>query len=103
MGCRSCRRKTHGLRYDPLYLSWHGLKKKRKPFVPEWENFQTFERWARPYYEKGWKLIRVNATLPYGPDNCDYVPIRRKKLQWVAAGDTALPIGLVHTEVENVA
>lgn len=103
MGCRSCRRKTHGLRYHPLYLSWHGLKKKRKPFVPEWENFKTFERWARGFYEKGWKLIRVDATLPYGPDNCDYVPICRKRGVIVPVGEAALPIGSIQTQVENVA
>lgn len=97
LGCRSCRRKTHGMRYDPIYLSWHGLRKKRVEMVPEWQrSWKTFYKWAKPLYAKGWKLIRVDSKLPYGPDNCDYVPICRKRIEVASTSNVlTLPIGRV--------
>lgn len=83
MGCRSCRKKTHGKRYTPLYQTWFKIKPEA---IPSWQDFLTFEKWAAPLYEKGWKLIRIDSNLPYGPNNCDYVPIRKKKAR---SGDPA--------------
>ena len=48
--------------------------------VPQWAEFKGFEAWASKLFEPGWKLIRLNRNLPYGPDNCDYTPINRKKI-----------------------
>jgi hypothetical protein len=65
--------------------------------VAEWRtDFLAFYEWSKELYAPGWKFIRYNANLPYSPDNCDYVPMKRKK----AVGDEmvidsfTLPIGI---------
>lgn len=81
LGCRSCRShlKKHGKSRTALYLCWHDLRKNKKPLVEDWVVFENFERWAKGLYEKGFKLIRIDKELPYGPENCDYVLINKRK------------------------
>ena len=78
--------KTHGMRNTPTYKSWSEMwarttnknhhkypaYKDRTP--PEsWRNFEVFfyDMGAKP---KGYTLERVRNDLPYGPDNCKWIP-----------------------------
>ena len=82
-GCKSCTSalKTHGKSKDPLFVSWRGLKKNNpNQICSEWKSFDNFRRWAKPLWARGWKLMRLDPTLPYGPDNCDYMPISRRNI-----------------------
>ena len=79
-GCKSCTSglRTHGRSKDPLYVSWRALKKNKRDLVPEWRQFIHFRQWAKPLWAPGWKLVRFDNSQPFGPDNCDYVPINRR-------------------------
>jgi len=82
-GCASCRNNNRkhdrlhvGMR-DPVFVAWQDmlrLRGKRK-VTASWHTFENFEEWARPLYTKGWRLKRLDRQRPYGPENCDYVPV----------------------------
>lgn len=84
-GCKSCRSflRKHGHGKDPIWVSWKDMKRrnrKKNNIIRSWWFFPSFEEWAKPLYSPGWKLVRIDKTLPYGPDNCDYVPINKKDI-----------------------
>jgi hypothetical protein len=93
-GCKSCRSalRTHGRGHAPLQVAWKDLNRRHKDaLVEEWKEFKAFEKWARAMWEPGWKLVRINRKKPYGPDNCDYMPINRKNPS--ARSELQLPVG----------
>ena len=95
-GCKSCTsaQLKHGLSKDPLFRTWRSFK----GYVDKiWLKFENFKKWATPLYSPGWKLIRINVAMPYGPDNCDYVPINKRDLGKeinLSPGPLELPTGL---------
>lgn len=94
VGCKSCRSplRKHGRGHSPLHVTWSDLNRRHADdMVSEWKIYEAFESWAKNLYELGWKLIRIDSSLPYGPDNCDYVPIRRKNIPETI--EFTLPIG----------
>jgi len=78
----------------PLYESWKLLRRRgRGIVVPEWDDFLNFKKWAEPLWSPGWRIIRIDLKLPYGPDNCDYIPISRKNVAPIKESG-GLPIGM---------
>ena len=57
----------------------------------EWETFEDFMRWCKGTYTPGTRLVRINDTKPYSPNNCKWETMQlceayRRKLaaQWDA-------------------
>lgn len=93
-GCKSCKSalRTHGRGHTPLHVTWKDLQRRYgKDIAPEWRTFEGFERWAKLLYAPGWKLKRLDSSQPYGPDNCDYMPIKRKNPCLLI--ELSLPVG----------
>lgn len=82
----------HGLRKDPLYKVWKGMRERcNNPnftnhhlyydrgirVCPEWNDFPTFRNWC---LEHGWKprltIDRIDNAKGYSPDNCRIVTFR---------------------------
>ena len=73
--------KRYGEPYDPamretehgsrLYQAWKRMRK--HPHIEEWDNFPSFYVWSIGNgYTIGARLYRVDASVPYGPDNCSW-------------------------------
>jgi hypothetical protein len=84
LGCRSCRShlRKHGKRYEKTYQMWHDLlkKSKRLGLVAGWANYEEFDAWVVRFgWQRGDKMVRIDSSKPWGPDNCDFVLIKKKK------------------------
>ena len=56
-----------------LRFRWYTLLG-RSDVVPPWRDcFGTFYTWAKPLFQHGHCLARIDPELPYGPDNCRFV------------------------------
>lgn len=65
---REMRETEHGSR---LYQAWRRVRK--HPHVEAWGSFPSFYSWAvNNGYVLGARLFQIDASLPYGPDNCDW-------------------------------
>lgn len=95
IGCRSCMTglRTHGLSSDPIYRTWRYLRYEGRLLCEEWKEFEGFRLWARKYYHPDFEIILWDKHLPYGPDNCDYVPRSRQDIK--VEGLTDLPAGTI--------
>lgn len=73
--------KHYGEPYDPalrktevgskLYTMWKKVRK--NPHCKEFENFPNFYAWAVCNgYTVGDRLILIDESMPYCPDNCDW-------------------------------
>lgn len=73
--------KCYGEPYDPemresehgarLYQAWRRMRK--HPHVEEWNCYPPFYLWAiKNGYVIGARLQQLNASAPYGPDNCSW-------------------------------
>lgn len=52
-----------------LYYYWKQVRK--KSYSPEWDSFPNFYEWAMANgFILNAKLLLIDATLPYSPDNC---------------------------------
>ena len=64
-------------KYRRIHGKWHETRsmahKRGIGVVPEWENdFDAFYAWMIDHgFETGMKLVRIDKTLPYGPNNCE--------------------------------
>jgi hypothetical protein len=57
----------HGVK---LYSYWRRIRH-RSTVDPIWEDYRVFYYWALDAgYESGDQLVRLDESLPYGPDNC---------------------------------
>src|SRR3990167_11031389 len=52
-----------------LYRAWHKIKTKGE-LVEEWQNYENFYNWGLKNHSKKHKLVRIDQSLPFGPDNC---------------------------------
>lgn len=64
-----------------LYMQWKRLKKTPLLLCPEWRTrYATVAGWC---LAQGWnpdmRMVRIDAALPWGPDNVLLAPMRRRK------------------------
>ena len=65
---KGVQRKTTGATKSPYYARWAYMR--YQGVQSEWDDFDVFERWCREHdFESGDQLRRLDATLPWGPDN----------------------------------
>ena len=65
---KGIQRKTTGATKSPYYARWAYMR--YQGVQSEWDDFDVFERWCREHdFESGDQLRRLDATLPWGPDN----------------------------------
>ena len=83
--------KTYGQKYDRemretehgsrLYQVWRRLRS--HPYAEEWGCFPPFYSWAiNSGYTIGARLQRVDDSLPYGPDNCEWYVTEEIPQDW---------------------
>lgn len=79
---------------EKLYNSWRGAKErctnpnhknyslyKNRWHLP-WSNFEVFKEWALSSgYRKGLTIDRINATLGYGPKNCQWLTAKENTIK----------------------
>lgn len=73
----------HGAR---LYETWKRIRK--FPYDPAWNSFPVFYDWAMAEgYILGDRLVRLDESRPYGPDNCYWKDLHDDavSVQWVGA------------------
>ena len=65
---KGIQRKTTGATKSPYYARWAYMR--YQGVQSEWDDFDVFELWCREHdFESGDQLRRLDATLPWGPDN----------------------------------
>lgn len=72
MSC-GCSKLIHGDAGSKLYHVH--LNMGRNELCEEWKNYVVFKQWAMDNgYRDGVKVCRIDATKPFGPDNCVIKP-----------------------------
>jgi hypothetical protein len=56
-----------------MYYRYKYLVNKGYPM--EWNNFDEFLLWCKNGFQPGMALHRIDVNLPYGPNNCKWVPM----------------------------
>ena len=66
-----------------VYYKWR--RARQGGCCPEWEDFYAFYEWAiESGFSAGLALIRKDRTVPFSPENCEWVDYREKEKRYLA-------------------